>query len=120
GTEAIENVGRGVAAARERYFSEDFNFMVLNNGTNAITNSSSVGKNSLFSQFGRIDYVFQDKYILGATIRRDGSSVFGPDKRYGIFPSVSAGWRISGEEFMSNLSWIQDLKLRGSWGVLGS
>jgi len=120
GTEAIENVGRGVSAARERYFSEDFNFMVLNNGTNAITNSSSVSKNSLFSQFGRIDYVFQDKYILGATIRRDGSSVFGPDKRYGIFPSVSAGWRISGEEFMSNLSWIQDLKLRGSWGVLGS
>lgn len=120
GTEAIENVGRGVAGSRQRFFSEDFNFMILGNGTNAISNSSSMSKSSLFSQFARLDYTFQDKYILGATLRRDGSSVFGPDKRYGIFPSISAGWRISSENFMQDLSWIYDLKLRGSWGVLGS
>lgn len=120
GTEAIKNVGRGLSAGRQRYFSEDFNFMVLGNGTNAITNSSSTSISSLFSQFGRLDYVFKDKYIIGATIRRDGSSAFGPDRRYGIFPSVSAGWRLSGEEFMKNITWIQDLKLRGSWGILGS
>jgi hypothetical protein len=53
------------------------------------------------------------------TLRRDGSSVFGPENRYSIFPSLSAGWRISKENFASNLSWMTDLKLRGSWGKLG-
>ncbi len=120
GSEAIENVSRGVSASRQNFFSEDFNFLILNNGTLSIANSSSMGRSSLFSLFSRLDYSFRDKYLLGATIRRDGSSVFGPDKRYGVFPSVSLAWRISGENFMKDIPWLYDMKLRGSWGVLGS
>jgi len=120
GSEAIEYTGRGHAGSSSGFFSNDFNFLVLGNGTSSITNSSWVSENSLFSLFARLDYAFMDKYLLGATVRRDGSSKFGPDKRYGVFPSFSLGWRISKEEFMKNISWLDDLKIRGSYGVLGS
>src|SRR6185503_13818670 len=68
----------------------------------------------------RLDYSFSDKYLLGATIRRDGSSIFGPNKRYGIFPSFSLGWRVSNEDFMKSVTFFNDLKIRGSYGILGS
>src|SRR5690606_13616904 len=58
--------------------------------------------------------------LFSTTIRRDGSSSFGSAKRYGIFPSFSAGWRVSNERFMENIPALYDLKLRGSWGKLGS
>ena len=120
GSEAIEYTARGVDAGRQKFFSEDFNFLILGNGTDALTNSSSITGRSLFSLFGRVDYGFNDRYLLGATIRRDGSSVFGPEQRYGIFPSLSLAWRISEENFMKDLAWLDDLKFRGSYGVLGS
>lgn len=120
GSEAIESNARSVSGGSQRFFSEDFNYLILNNGTMNLTNSSAISSTSLFSIFGRIDYAFADKYILGFTLRRDGSSRFGPDKRFGVFPSVSAGWRISEENFMANVTWLEDLKLRASWGVLGS
>ncbi|MEO8764494.1 MAG: SusC/RagA family TonB-linked outer membrane protein [Ginsengibacter sp.] len=63
---------------------------------------------------------YNDKYLVGATIRRDGSSKFGSEKRYGTFPSFSLGWRISNENFMKNVNWLNDLKIRGSYGILGS
>lgn len=120
GSEAIDETNRSVDASRQRFFSEDVSFLVLGNGTEALANSSSISARSLFSLFSRVDYGFDDKYLLGLTIRRDGSSVFGPEQRYGIFPSVSLAWRISGESFMENLTWLDDLKIRGSYGVLGS
>ena len=120
GSEAIDELNRGVSANRQRFFSEDFNFLVLGNGTEAIGNSSSISARSLFSLFSRVDYSFNDRYLLGLTVRRDGSSVFGPQQRYGVFPSVSLAWRISEESFMQNLTWMDDLKIRGSYGVLGS
>jgi TonB-linked SusC/RagA family outer membrane protein len=67
-----------------------------------------------------VDYAYNDKYLFGATLRRDGSSVFGSDKRYGVFPSFSLGWRVSDEAFMKGISFINDLKLKGSYGILGS
>jgi hypothetical protein len=67
-----------------------------------------------------LDYNWDGKYLLSATIRRDGSSVFAPSQRYGNFPSVTAGWRISQENFMKNIDWINDLKIRGGWGKSGS
>ena len=76
--------------------------------------------NALFSLFSRLDYSYADKYLLGATVRRDGSSVFGADKRFGIFPSFSVGWRLSNEAFMKSITFFNDLKLRGSYGILGS
>ncbi|MDF1576637.1 MAG: TonB-dependent receptor [Bacteroidales bacterium] len=75
---------------------------------------------SLVSMFGKIDYNFASKYYLSATVRRDGSSKFGPNFRYGVFPAFSAGWRISEESFMSNLIWLSDLRFRGGWGITGN
>lgn len=120
GSEAIRNYGRSVIGSRTQFFSTDFNYLILGNGTANIQNSSSAYENTLFSIFGRLDYQFNDKYLLSATLRRDGSSVFGPESRYGIFPSASLGWRLSKENFMKNISWINDLKLRASYGKLGS
>jgi TonB-linked SusC/RagA family outer membrane protein len=74
----------------------------------------------LESIFGRINYSFDNKYLLSASVRRDGSSRFGPEFQHGVFPSFSAGWRIVEEGFMQNANWLSDLKLRASWGVLGS
>jgi len=120
GSEAIEYNGRSLYGSRKKFFSNDYNSLILDNGTDAISNSSSVANTSLFSLFSRLDYGYNDKYLLSATVRRDGSSVFGPDKRYGVFPSFSTAWRMSDEQFMEGLSWIDDLKIRGSYGVLGS
>lgn len=72
------------------------------------------------SYFGRLNYVYNDRYILGATIRADGSSNFGPDNRWGYFPAVSVAWRISQEKFMQNIKFINDLKLRGEVGTSGN
>lgn len=120
GSEAIRNYGRALSGASANFFSTNFDYLVLGNGTNNITNSSSAYENKLYSLFGRLDYSYNDKYLLGATLRRDGSSKFGSNKTYGFFPSVSLGWRVSSEEFMKDVPWINDLKLRGSYGVLGS
>jgi hypothetical protein len=61
-----------------------------------------------------------DKFLFSATVRRDGSSVFGEENKYGIFPAVSAGWRITSENFMQPIDWIDDLKIRGGWGKMGN
>ena len=71
---------------------------------------------SLVSFFGKLNYTYNDKYLLSLTVRRDGSSRFGKDNRYATFPSVSAGWRLSQEEFMKGIQWLDDLKIRASWG----
>ncbi len=71
------------------------------------------------SYIGRINYSYEGKYLLQANVRRDGSSRFGADNRWGVFPSFSAGWRLSQEDFF-NSSFIDDLKIRGSWGQLGN
>lgn len=120
GSEAIKNGGRSVGGGSKNFFSTDFNYLILNNGISNITNYSSAYTSALYSLFARLDYSFYDKYLLGATLRRDGSSRFGSDKRYGLFPSFSLGWRLSNEEFMKNVGFINDLKLRGSYGILGS
>jgi len=70
--------------------------------------------------FGRLDYVYNEKYLLGATIRRDGYSEFAPGKQFANFPSVSLGWRLNQEDFMKTIGWIDNLKLRGSYGVAGN
>lgn len=75
---------------------------------------------SLVSFFGKANYNYADRYMASFTIRRDGSSRFGKNNRYATFPSVSAGWRINQEKFLKNLSWIDDLKIRASWGQTGN
>lgn len=120
GVEAQENYGRGVGGGSLGFFTDNVNFRTLSTGSSGFTNYSYAYINSLYSLFGKVDYAYNDKYLFSATVRRDGSSRFGPDKRYGIFPSFAAGWRISREDFMKDVSWINDLKLRGSWGKLGN
>lgn len=75
---------------------------------------------SLVSFFGKANYNYADKYMASFTIRRDGSSRFGKNNRYATFPSVSAGWRINQESFLKKASWIDDLKIRASWGQTGN
>ncbi len=75
---------------------------------------------TLVSYFGKVNYTFDERYLLGLTLRYDGSSRFGRNSRYGTFPSISAGWRINEEKFMKNIGWIDNLKLRASWGQTGN
>lgn len=72
------------------------------------------------SFFGRLMYNYQEKYLLEANVRYDGTSRIAPETRWGVFPSVSAGWRVSEESFLKSVSWIDNLKLRASWGKLGN
>ncbi|WP_111685128.1 SusC/RagA family TonB-linked outer membrane protein [Winogradskyella tangerina] len=74
----------------------------------------------LQSFFTRVQYNYKGKYLFSAVLRRDGSSKFGPNNRFGYFPSMSAGWNISDENFMENVGWVSSLKLRGSWGIIGN
>jgi TonB-linked SusC/RagA family outer membrane protein len=120
GSEAIETTNRTVSGGSGRFFSTDLSFQTLDNGTIGISNNSSIGKSALFSLFSRVDYTFDSRYLLSATLRRDGSSVFGPERRFGFFPSVSVGWRVTEEAFMQDITWLNDLKVRGSYGILGS
>lgn len=77
-------------------------------------------QSALISYIGRVNYDYQGKYLLGASFRRDGSSRFAPSNRWGNFPAVSAGWRISEENFLATSDFISELKLRGSYGVTGN
>lgn len=89
----------------------------------ATTNRSNEGnswRSVLTSILGRVFYSYQNKYLFTATIRRDGSSKFGKNNRYGYFPSFSLGWNVAEEKFMENLHWLDQLKLRGGYGVLGN
>ena len=95
----------------------------LNGGSNAgkdLSNGGGMTEYKILSYFGRINYSLMDRYLLEANIRADASSRFYKDNRWGYFPSFSAGWRISQEEFMKNISWINNLKIRASWGTLGN
>jgi iron complex outermembrane receptor protein len=112
------------AFAQNRYFVTNlFGFNNLGAGEQLLTGdvSSSANMSKLISFFGRINYSLADRYILSATLRRDGSSKFGPNNKWGTFPSVSAAWRIIDEPFMQGLTGVVDeLKLRVGYGISGN
>lgn len=126
GTEAIkDNLGHEMTGQRFGYLYEDnVNTWTLGMGEyndQRTNNSYYHGKMTLFGIFGRVDYAFKDKYLLTANIRRDGVSRFSKSNRYGWFPSVSVGWRVSEEGFMdSTRDWLDDLKLRVGYGQTGN
>ena len=78
---------------------------------------SEIGLNSFL---GRVTYAYKSKYLFSSSLRTDGSSYFGPGNKWGSFPSVSAGWAVSKEKFLSNVKWLSNLKLRGSYGATGN
>ncbi|MFY0627102.1 MAG: TonB-dependent receptor [Reichenbachiella sp.] len=121
GIEARESTVDWFSAGRSGYFSTDLNFLTLRAGSEGILNDGTGWAKTTYSQFGRLLYNFKEKYQLEATVRRDGSSVFAEDKRWGVFPAFSAGWNISSESFMSGTSnWLDFMKIRASWGQSGN
>ena len=103
--------------------TDDAKYYQIGNGdaTKQYLNVSSYrNSNTLAALFFRANYNYKDKYLLSASIRREGSSRFGANHKWGLFPALSAGWRVSGEDFMKNVSWVNDLKLRLGFGVTGN
>jgi TonB-linked SusC/RagA family outer membrane protein len=84
------------------------------------TSTSSINENSTVSYFARINYSFRNKYLLNVSVRRDGSSIFGPDRRWGNFPAISAGWRIKEENFLQHIEALSEAKIRASYGLSGN
>ena len=119
------NIGRTLTGQRFNYdFEADTKTWVLNMGANndqRRAESYYAAEFAIFSILGRLDYSLMDKYLLTVNVRRDGVSRFAPDFRYGTFPSVSVGWRLSEEGFMMGTrTWLDDLKLRAGWGKVGN
>jgi TonB-linked SusC/RagA family outer membrane protein len=121
GYSEIHNVQANLSASRERFFNNDI--QSIDQGTNDATknNSGNDAEFGLRSYFGRINYAFDNKYLLEINGRYDGSSKFAEGRRYSFFPSLSAGWRISEESFWNSLDDItDDFKIRASWGRTGN
>jgi TonB-linked SusC/RagA family outer membrane protein len=137
GMEAYDFINHNMGATTLGSFSNNPNYVNLSTGSGGTTNYSNsnpqinysptsanyeapIGSGeSLASYFARADYIFKEKYLFGATFRRDGTSKF-ITNRWGNFYAVSAGWRISQENFLKNVSWLTDLKIRGSYGIMGN
>jgi len=120
GYSQIENKYNFITGFRDNFPTNELYELNIASSENQ-RNTGGATEWGLTSYFGRFQYAYQGKYLFEANARYDGSSRFGPGNKYGLFPSFSAGWRISEEEFMENaLPWIYHLKLRGSWGELGN
>ncbi|MFO7845433.1 MAG: TonB-dependent receptor [Balneolaceae bacterium] len=123
--------GQEVTKSESRFITSSFNDLINTSlssryiqdalGDPDTKNTSSSGSEStLLSFFGKVDYNFDDRYHLSLTVRRDGSSRFGEDNRWGTFPAASVGWRVSGESFMDDFDVISNLMVRAGWGVTGN
>lgn len=125
GTEAIrEGLGRVIQAGRIDYqFEDDPNTWQIDNGSAANLRNSGYmhSPSTMFGIFGRADYAYQGKYLATVTVRRDASSRFSEKNRWGTFPSISLGWRMSDENFMEKTrTWLDDFKLRAGYGTTGN
>ena len=121
GTEAISKKYNNFGAQRVSFFSNDIDYMVLSAGEKDQSNYGDAYTVATASYFGKLNYDYKGKYLAEATFRRDGSSVFGSNSRWGNFPAFSLGWRISEEKFMAGTkNWLDYLKIRGGYGVSGN
>lgn len=121
GTEAVSYDYDFNKAERYNFTLKDPNYIELDTGVEGQKNEGKPNEWSIFSIFGRVNYVYDNKYMFEGVLRRDGSSRFGGDNRYGTFPAFSLGWRISNEKFMaSTRSWLDMLKIRGGYGQTGN
>jgi TonB-dependent starch-binding outer membrane protein SusC len=122
------NVVVGTSALDEKiFFSSQSGLGFGSSAIQTLNGASSVGSPytagyewSTNSYFGRATYAYNDRYLLTATLRSDGTSRVGINQQYGTFPAFSVGWKVSNEDFMKEVNWVQDLKIRGSWGKTGN
>ncbi|MBN2524612.1 MAG: TonB-dependent receptor [Bacteroidales bacterium] len=120
GINAQDNWFYWIEGKKEGYLTNDAEVLSNVASLDTLYATGDYGKNdSRFSVFGRLSYNYKEKYLLTASLRRDGSSRFGKNNRYGWFPAVSAGWTISEESFMETISFLNYMKIRGSWGGNG-
>lgn len=105
---------------RTEFQSDAFHDITLGGVISNANWGPSVTEYKMLSYFGRVNYSFKDRYLFEGNVRADASSRFHKDHRWGIFPSFSAGWRLSEEEFLKSVNWINNLKIRASWGTLGN
>ncbi|WP_324674991.1 TonB-dependent receptor [Hymenobacter sp. GOD-10R] len=98
----------------------DWTYLFNNANSTTTTNTTVPYTTKLISYFGRVQYNYKEKYLLAASLRRDGSSKFGSNSHFGLFPAASLGWRVSDEEFMNGITFMSDLKFRASYGVTGN
>lgn len=120
GTEAKELTSEYLNGTRENFLVENLDYRYLDSGDGKQTNGGGASRTSWISYFGKLNYSFNDRYLLSGTVRQDASSRFGTNNNSAVFPAVSAAWRISQESFMKKITPISDLKLRLSWGQNGN
>ncbi|MBL3655602.1 SusC/RagA family TonB-linked outer membrane protein [Fulvivirga sediminis] len=125
GTSAYKFSGSNIYGTNKDLILKDLKYAWLTNATNkggdAITLSGSPEvENRRLSYFGRVSYNYKETYIFNATFRADGSSNFASGHRWGYFPSLSAGWMVTNEDFLADADWLNSLKLRASWGRVGN
>lgn len=123
GTELVQNQGRNLSASAADYFNLDRNFWQISSTLSPTpAGASSEFRSRKYSPIiAQLNYAYKDKYLVSGSFRRDGSSdAFGPTHKYGNFPAFSVGWRVSQEPFFQNMKYVNDLKLRFGYGILGN
>jgi TonB-dependent starch-binding outer membrane protein SusC len=120
GFEAIKNSGKSLNASDMNFPVQQEELIFIGNGTGQKISSQGAYASTLASFFGRVSYDFKGKYLVSGTLRRDGSSKFIKNNKWGTFYSVSAGWVIKQESFLKNVSWLENLKLRVGYGAIGN
>lgn len=120
GTESIKSYYEFFDASRTNFAVDDIENRYLSAGTGVQTNNGGASNWRLASEFAKVNYALDDKYLLDLTIRRDRSSRFAPEFRSAVFPAASAGWRISKENFFKTATFIDDLKIRAGYGQTGN
>ncbi len=120
GMESKEHYEEALWGRKEGFAIEDPDYRYLDAGEGNTTAGNGASSYKMLSYFGKINYALMDRYLITATLRRDASSRFGKNNNAALFPAVSGGWRISKENFMSGVSWLDELKIRASWGMTGN
>lgn len=119
GHEAQESAWENLSGSRSGYLFNSVHELNVGDAKTA-TNNNQKGSSSIESYYGRLNYSYDDRYLLTATIRADGSSTFGPDNRWGWFPSAALAWRFKQESFLKDVEWLTNGKLRLGWGLVGN
>ena len=120
GIESVKDDYSTFGAANTNFAIQDVNYFQLSSGSGAQTVNGSATGFRLLSQFGKAFYSYADRYLASVTVRRDGSSRFGTNNPYGVFPAFTLGWRINNEDFFRNISAVSNLKLRAGVGTVGN